>query len=170
MVDQRHFVCEVERVMEDPCFRCWCKQEFDFLYDVVCSSYPFMSFWAGDYYVNCWFMQFRVVSLSRNPCSADFLKVSWDMFSECLSGFWKLALSSIIVFICPLSDCRIFVFGLNESLPLFCCLFILVLVLLTSRRTLFKSGQYSWGAFMSSLESIFSWSSIEAFSEETSLK
>ena len=63
-----------------------------------------------------------------------------------------------------------FVFGLNESLPLFWCWFILVLVLLISRRTLFKTGHSYWGAFMSSLESLFSCSSIATFSEETSLK
>ena len=34
-----------------------------------------------------------------------------------------------------------FVFGLNEYLPLLWCWFILVLVSLISRRTLFKSGQ-----------------------------
>ena len=45
--------------------------------------------------------------LSRSPCSADFLKVSWDMSYNCLSGLWKVASSSIIIVICPLSDCRI---------------------------------------------------------------
>ena len=79
--------------------------------------------------------------------------------------------SCVLLFVVrPRSEKSSFVFGLNESLPLFWCWFILVLVLLISRRTLFKSGHSSWGAFMSSLESLFSCSSIEAFSEETSLK
>ena len=79
--------------------------------------------------------------------------------------------SCVLLFVVrPRSEKLSFVFDLNESLRLFWCRFILVLVLLISRRTLFKSGQSSWGTFMSSLKSLFSCSSIEVFSEETSLK
>ena len=79
--------------------------------------------------------------------------------------------SCVLLFVVrPRSEKSSFVFGLNESLPLFWCWFILVLVLLISRRTLFRSSRSSWGAIISSLESLFSCCSIGAFSEVTSLK
>ena len=56
--------------------------------------------------------------------------------------------SCVLLFVVrPRSEKSSFVFGLNESLPLFWCWFILVLVLLISRRTLFKSGRYFGGIY-----------------------
>ena len=79
--------------------------------------------------------------------------------------------SCVLLFVVrPRSEKSSFVFGLNESLSLFWCQFILVLVLLIFIRTLFQSRCSSWGVFMSSLHSLLSCSSIEALSEETSLK
>ena len=79
--------------------------------------------------------------------------------------------SCVLLFVVrPRSEKSSFVFGLNESLSSFWCWFILVLVLWISSRTFFKSRHSSWGVFMSSLESLFNCSSIEAFSEVTSLK
>ena len=55
--------------------------------------------------------------------------------------------SCVLLFVVrPRREKSSFVFGLNESLLLFWCWFILVLVLLISRRTLFKSGRSSWDA------------------------
>ena len=60
--------------------------------------------------------------------------------------------SCVLLFVVrPRREKSSFVFGLNESLPSFWCWFILVLVLLISRRTLFRSGLSSWGVFMSTL-------------------
>ena len=57
--------------------------------------------------------------------------------------------SCVLLFVVkPRSEKSSFVFGLNESFPSFWCWLILVLVLLISRRTLFRSSLSSWGAYV----------------------